>query len=165
MTVGDKIHSRQAVEMLGIEKMFKQFDALPATLQRRVLRQAITAGGTAVARAIRKAAPKGETGNLKKAVKKKPSSKWRRSRALSALGVIGTAVGHDWNIGPHAHLVEHGHKAIYWGKASADRVPAVNYFFNAVRRVKGEVRSKITAKAKAALPKAIIKSLVPKKKK
>ena len=164
MSVGDKIHSSQTVQFLGIEKMQKQFDALTGTLQRRVLRQAITAGGTAVARVVRKAAPKGETGNLKKSVKKKPSSKWRSGRQAAKRGIIGTTIGHDYSKGPHSHLVEHGHKAVYWGKASSDKVAGANYFYKAVGSVKGEVRSKITAKAKAALAKAITKSLVPKKK-
>ena len=164
MSVGDKIHSSQTVQFLGIEKMQKQFDALPGTLQRRVLRQAITAGGTAVARAVRKAAPKGETGNLKKAVKKKPSSKWRSGRQAAKKGIIGTTIGHQRPQGAHSHLVEHGHKAVYWGHASSDRVAGANYFLKAVGRVRGEVRAKITNKAKAALVKAITKSLVPKKK-
>ena len=80
MNVGEQIQSAETVQFLGNEKLQKQFDALPATLQRRVLRQAITAGGTAVARVVRKATPKGTTGNLKKSVKKRPSSKWRSGR-------------------------------------------------------------------------------------
>ena len=160
MSVGD---NSQSVKFMGIEQMKKQFDALPGTLQRWVLRQAVAAGGTALARAIRRATPKGETGNLKKAVKKKPSSKWRSGRQAASKGIIGTTIGHQRPQGAHSHLVDQGHKAVYWGKASTDRVAGANYFYKAVGRVKGEVRAKITTKAKAALVKAITKSLVPKK--
>tara|TARA_R100000808_G_scaffold12784_1_gene31619 strand:- start:219 stop:701 length:483 start_codon:yes stop_codon:yes gene_type:complete len=156
---GKMINQKDALQFMGIPEMRKQFESLTGSLQRKVLRQATNAGGTALIRAIRKATPKGPTGNLKRALKKKPSSKWRNSRAASAAGIIGVTIGHEWTIGPHSWLVNYGHEGIFWGNRTGERVPGTYYFTKAVKNARSEVRAKITAKAKQALPKAIVKQM------
>ena len=173
-------NSSDAVKWLGIEKMAKQFEALPDRLQRLVLRQAVAAGGTALTSSIRKVTPQSsKTGSgkhwsqktarqrmgkpknpLRRALKKKPSSKWRSSKAQAALGIVATAIGHEWKIAPHAHIVNYGHKAHYWSKtASGETVKGTNYFQKGIMSAKSTVRSKITSSAKRNLAKAITKSL------
>ena len=147
--------NRDALQFMGIPELWKQFNALTPTLQRGVLRKAVTAAGSAVSSAIRKAAPK-DTGGLKRSLKKKPSSKWKRSRAMSAAGIIGIAVGHDYTIGPHSHLVNNDH-VIANQYGSYGTQPGQQYISKALNNCKSTVKAKITAKARQALPKAIAK--------
>ena len=166
------------LQFLGIPEMKKQFDTLTGCLQRRVLRQSVNAGAVALSSAIRKATPRSRTTGtsagwstktrtqreskgkdpLRRAVKRKPSSQWRSGRAAASKGIIGVTVGYNYKIAPHAHLVEHGHQAVYWGRRSSDRVKGQNFFNRTARGAAAAVRNKITAKARQALPKAITKA-------
>ena len=147
MSVGSGIHAKQGVDFLGLPEMQKQFAALTGSLQRKVLRQAVNAGATALTAAVRKVTPK-LTGTLKKSLKKKPSSQWRGGKSAAAKGIIGVTVGYDLSKAPHANLVA-------WSVMSSEGAKAQNYFNQAAKGASSTIRAKITAKAKQALPKAI----------
>ena len=149
---------QKEIEFLGIPEIRKQFESLTGSLQRRVLRQAVNAGATALSSAIRKATPR-DTGTLKKSVKRKPSSKWRSGKAAASKGIIGATVGYDIQKAPHWNLIAYGHKAVYWGHETGERVPGQTYFQKAAKNAGPAIRAKITAKAKQALPKAIVKQM------
>jgi len=168
---------KDALQFMGIEELFKEFNGLTDSLQRNVLRKAVAAGGTALASSIRKVTPRSRTTGtaagwsagtrtqreskgkdpLRRAIKKKPSSKWKSSRAASAAGIIGVTIGHDWLIAPHSWLVNYGHRAVYWGRASGERVAGTDYFQKGIENATAAVRSKVTTKARAALAAAVEK--------
>jgi len=151
-----KFGGKEALQFMGIEELEKQFESLPGTLQRNVLRKAVAAGGSALVSSIRKHTPK-LSGTLRRSLKKKPSSKWRRSRAMSAAGIIGIAIGHDYGIGPHSHLVNYGHTAVLWGLETGGWVSGNNYFAKGIKAAAPSVRAKVTAKARQSLHKAVVK--------
>ena len=169
---------KDALQFMGIEELFKEFNGLTDSLQRNVLRKAVAAGGTALASSIRKVTPRSRTTGtaagwsagtrtqreskgkdpLRRAIKKKPSSKWKSSRAASAAGIIGVTIGHDWLIAPHSWLVNYGHRGFYWSKTSSgERVAGTNYFQKGIENATAAVRSKVTTKARAALAAAVEK--------
>ncbi len=147
--------TKDAIKFMGIEALQKQFDSLTGSLQRKVLRQAVNAGGSALVSAIRKQTPK-LSGTLRRSLKKKPSSKWRRSRAMSAAGIIGIAIGHDYSVGPHSHLVNYDH-TIANQHGSFGKQPGQHYFAKGIQSAAASVRAKVTAKAKASLHKIGVK--------
>ena len=152
-------------------------DTLPLTLQRQVLRHAINKAGVKIAGEIRKATPRSKlTGttlklssksaksrggrgldHLKKSVARKPSSKWRNNPARK--GIIGVTVGHDQNKkGNHAHLLALGHKAVYWGRRTSERVKADQYFKVTWRKTKPKLAKMITNDVKKKLAQVVAKN-------
>lgn len=152
-------------------------DTLPLTLQRQVLRHAINKAGVKIAGEIRKATPRSKlTGttlklsnesakkrggrgldHLKKSTDRKPSSKWRNNPARK--GIIGVTVGHDQNKqGNHAHLLALGHKAVYWGKRTSERVKADEYFKKTWTKTKPRLAKMITNDVKKKLAQVVAKN-------
>lgn len=152
-------------------------DTLPASLQRQVLRQVISKAGVKIAGEIRKATPRSKlTGttlklssesararggrgldHLKKSVARKPSSKWRNNPARK--GIIGVSIGHDQQKqGNHAHLLALGHKAVYWGRRTTERVKADEYFKKTWKKTMPQVAKMIQQDVKKKLASVVAKN-------
>jgi len=90
--------------------------------------------------AIRSAAPLGKTGNLKKGVVSK-----QMKGSTTSLAIRPSIAAEDYNVAPHHHLVEYGHKIV--GPKpnkvkTGKRVRARSYFWKTVRKVgPGEIAS------------------------
>lgn len=168
----------------GVPEMQAVFEALPGTLQRKVLREVLKRAGTVLISHIRKATPRSrKTGTqdkwskrtrerrqskprdpLAKGLKKKPSSQWKNGRRAAKKGIIGTTVGIDWKIAPHAYLVEHGHRAFYWSKKhSGERVEGHPYFYKAVKKAAPAVQAAITKRTRQRLAAAVVRHVKGKK--
>lgn len=152
-------------------------NTLPDTLQRQVLRAVVSKAGVKVAGAIRKATPRSKlTGttlklskaaaakrggrgldHLKKSTARKPSSKWKNNPARR--GIIGVSVGHDQDKqGQHAHLLALGHEAVYWGRRTAERVKADEYFKKTWKKVMPEMAKLIERDVKKKLAQVVAKN-------
>ena len=170
---------------LGVPELQAVFDALPGTLQRKVLREAVRRGGSVMLSAIRKKTPRSRiTGTqagwskktraqrqgkgkdaLRKGLTKKPSSKWAKASKARRDGIVAMSVGVNWKIAPHTYNVEHGHRAFYWSKValSSARVPAHPYFWRAVYASGAKVHAAVAKKTKQRLPHAVAKLVKGKK--
>ena len=101
--------TRQAIT--GVPELEAALKGLSDRTADKVSRSAISAGLTLMRREIRKAAPKGPTGNLKKSIGKK-FLKGKRGRAILAKAGVNVGKrkkGDDGGpLAPHAHLVALG---------------------------------------------------------
>ncbi len=108
------------ISITGDKALDRAFRTLPAKMQRRVIRPAVSAQATVLVREIRRRAPsRGRTEQylsragverrrgigLKRSIRKRAWSKPER-------GIIGQVVGAGWPEGAHAHLVEFGHRIV-----------------------------------------------------
>ncbi len=94
--VGGKGLTRLTVT--GVAELVAKMKKLPGETRKKVLAKAFKAGATAVKRIMKQEAPKGPTGNLKKAIVVKK---------MKGKGVA-YAVRPKYSVAPHAHLVEFG---------------------------------------------------------
>jgi len=169
---------------LGVPELQAVFDALPGTLQRKVLREAVRRGGSVMLSAIKKKTPRSRiTGTqagwskdtradrqskakdaLRQGLTKKPSSKWAKAAKARRDGIVAMSVGVNWKIAPHTYNVEHGHRAYLWSKdPSGQRVPAHPYFWRAVYASGAKVHAAVAKKTKQRLPHAVAKLVKGKK--
>lgn len=89
---------------------------LEATLSRladkaadRVARSALGAGLTVLVKAMRKAAPVGPTGNLRRSIGRRLESRKRSGRLIAKAGVnVGKGAVRKGRTAPHSHLVAMG---------------------------------------------------------
>lgn len=78
--------------------------ALGPTLERRIIRQALKAGGAQILKRAKQLAPKGKTGNLRRSL---AVSRGRRIRKYPH-GNLVAILGPSWPLGAHGHLIEKG---------------------------------------------------------
>lgn len=102
---GRKNKSAVSIELEGAEDLTRRMQRLQDTHPRgaRIVAGSLRAGSTYLGREIRKAAPKGKTKLIRKAVASRVK---RRRGKLTAK--VGLNVGRKRNTAPHAHLVTLG---------------------------------------------------------
>jgi len=90
-----------SVNIVGIADLQRSLRGLVGKEQRRVLRKSLTKGAAVTRKAMRRLAPRGPTGNLRKSVKSKV-------RVNKRIAVAVVTPRHE--IAPHRHLVIRGTK-------------------------------------------------------
>lgn len=128
-----------SVKLEGAEELKKQFQDLVKSVHPDQVEPVLMKGARKMAKAIRDKAPRGPTGNLKKAVKAKQLKRYGFQPAPAIAAV-------DRKRAPHAGLVEFGHAIVRAGKVIG-HVPPHPFFRPAVDenhdRILGEVTGKI----------------------
>ena len=134
-----------------LANMDKAYKVLSDSLKRNIQRKILTAVGTGIKKEYRTRTPQssktgsytkwskataanrvGGKNQLKKAIKSKPSSKWKNKRELARRGILGVTAGYDYTRGgaksaPYAHLVNDGHVAVYWGRHGGGTVAGIHW--------------------------------------
>ena len=168
-----------AVENAGVKNFEKRLEALTPSLKREVNRKVVRAAGSGFRSIMKKHAPLSHrTGTAKRwsktlkatrqkdalvrSISVKPSSGWNNPSKYARIGVIGVTVGHadrgNKIIGPHAHLVNKGHKLTAWGQELPIKTSATDYLNIYWDEAVGFARNKMIAKSKQALEVAIRKA-------
>ena len=180
MAIVTKIGSQAArIEIQGAIELIKGLDTMTESLQRSIRRKIINAVSTEIIKQIRQRAPRSRrTGTqdkwsrttrerracvrdaLARSLDKNPSSKWRKAAKARKNGIIGVTVRHLYAdamnkrsgkpIAPHSHLVEHGHRGVFWGKSTGTVGPHP-YFWLGVRAALPQLKSIALNKGRAAL--------------
>tara|TARA_Y100000814_G_C12227715_1_gene367212 strand:- start:158 stop:637 length:480 start_codon:yes stop_codon:yes gene_type:complete len=157
---------KSGLEFKGLKAMQSRLDKLGGSVRRSFERKLISKAATIQMRHIRKETPKGKTGNLKKSIKRKPTSKWASASRLRAAGVIGVAIGHERPQGAHSHLVAEGHRAFYWSRNDSGEVVKGNeYFQKGLEKGNDQVNASIKREARTILNKVVAKAKSKKSKK
>jgi len=89
------------ITITGLKPLQKKMRRWPDKLRKRVNGQATKAAVNPIARAIRKAAPVGPTGNLKRSIT-------TRMKRYQQGDWFEATVGPKWPMGAHGHLIEFG---------------------------------------------------------
>lgn len=134
----------------------RYWEGLTESLQRTVIRQMMSAGGTQLKKEIERQVKssvssqassrggpvryRGNEGSaigyaqmpLAKTIRKKPWSQRHR-------GIIGMIVGAMYPEGAQAHLVERGHRVISWGKPTGKMTRALRFQMKAAQVSKGAI--------------------------
>lgn len=121
----------------GMDSLERKLKKLPQKIHKNILRSAIQAGASALAKRIKAATPV-DTGTLRKSIK----AKRKRGKPTEIQSdVVSTA--------PHAHLIEFGH-ALKKGRGDKQttigHVPANPFFRNTLDQSRGEIVREITKK-------------------
>lgn len=95
------VNATANIEITGAKELQRKLKRLPDKLARKVSGQATRAAMTPIRKAIRKNAPVGPTGNLKR------STFTRLKRYQQGQYFLAT-VGPKWPLGAHGHLIEFG---------------------------------------------------------
>lgn len=162
------------------KRLMATFSKLGDSLQRQVQRKIMNAVATDIKKEYRKRTPessKTKTNRgwskkvaaqrdgkhkLKKSLVTKPSSKWQNKSELRRRGIIGTTAGYDYTRGnpksaPHAHLVNDGHVAYYWGHYGGGKmVGGIHWQKEARKESANSARKVVFEKAKQAIAAAVI---------
>jgi len=163
-----------------LAQMEKSYNVLSDSLKRNIQRKMLTAVATAIKSEYRKDTPQssktgsyklwsktiaarrtGGRNQLKKAIKSKPSSKWKNKQELARRGILGVTAGYDYTRGgmksaPYAHLVNDGHVAVYWGRRGGGQVAGIHWQRRAREAAAAKSRMIVLAKAKQAVTAAVI---------
>jgi len=153
--------SATAIVVTNASEVAEYFDQLTERLQRKVIRQAVGAGGQILVKKTREVLKReqkttrgtADPGDkpLWKTITKKPWSKPQR-------GLIGTVVGPAWPAGAHGYNVEHGHDIVISrgpraGESTGRRTRALEFQSLAEQISVPEVRTKQIEKLRAAIAK------------
>ena len=154
-------------ELTGDRELDRFFQTITPKLQRGALRKGVSAGGTALVRAIRdelKSTPfkdsRGATVASRRAAREagqKPLMRTIGKRAWSVpeKGIIGQIVGPKYPEGAHAHLVERGHRIVTTHAAghrdTGRRTDPIPFMDDAERKAKNDVRLAVQRKLAEAL--------------
>ena len=139
------VRSRSGVTVQGDTELLRTFEGLTGSLQRQVIRPAVQAGATVLAKEIRRRAPVGPTRNLKRSVSS-------RAWTLPAKGIIGRVVGPAYPRGAHGHLVEFGHAMVTHAGATVGQVRPRPFMRPAMDASRGRVLVAIQQKARQRIP-------------
>lgn len=170
------------VNQNDLNEFYKRLNLLTPSLRREVDRKVITAAGSGYKSHLKKETPQSrKTGTsskwsrttkidrgvqrdaLRRSIVVKKSTKWDNPNKWRKAGVIGVTVGHAYRnnpvIGPHAHLVNAGHRAYYWSNTdSGQRVRGSGYLTKARNTGTQAAAAKMKAKSAEALQVAIRKA-------
>lgn len=105
------------VVMTGVEEMERNIGKLLKAVGPDAAESIIRAASDLVADEIRRRAPVGPKGNLKRSIVSKVLRRKHSDRSAPAIVAI------DYRIGPHAHLVEYGHAGPKPGSKRTKRHP------------------------------------------
>ena len=92
------------IQIKGLEKLKKDLSRLNEKVARKEVQKVLKKGSSIIAKEMRKNAPVGETGRLKKSI---ADNIKRNDKRVSAARVVGPAT-RGARKAPHAHLVELG---------------------------------------------------------
>ena len=170
------------VSRSDLDVFHRRLQSLTPSLRRSVERKVITAAGSGYNSHLRKQTPQSrKTGTsekwsastkavrgsqkdaLRRSIVVKKSTKWNNPSKWRKAGVIGATIGHAYRnnevIGPHAHLVNAGHRGYYWSNEdSGRRVHGTGYLTQAVKTGTQAAAAKMRAKSVEALEAAIRKA-------
>jgi hypothetical protein len=170
------------VSKADLDDFYKRLESLTPSLRREVERKVITAAGSGYKSHLKKETPQsrktgssskwsrttkiargGQRDALRRSIVVKKSTKWDNPNKWRKAGVIGATVGHAYRnnpvIGPHAHLVNAGHRAYYWSDTdSGQRVRGSGYLTKARNTGTQAAAAKMKAKSAEALQVAIRKA-------
>jgi HK97 gp10 family phage protein len=130
------------IKLEGVEQFRRKLDRMDDSLSRSIIKKAVNAGAGVLVKAVRKAAPIGPTGNLKRSVKK-------RIKKYPS-GVVVAVMGGAWPIGAHMHLVEEGTDDRYHESGKyVGKMPASHFVRRAFianhRKAETKLREKLTS--------------------
>jgi hypothetical protein len=171
--------------MTGVNQLAAAMKSLNTSVKRGIQRKILAAVASKYVSEIKKRTPRSRiTGTsegwsaatrerragikdaLRRSLNKNPSSKWSSAGRLRSQGVLGITVRHLYPgargakgkpIGPHAHLVESGHDAVFWGHEGG-RVEAQPYFWEGVRIAQPQVKAIVKQKSRILIAKARAKA-------
>ncbi len=99
------------VDITGIEELVKtRLNKLAYSVGKETVEPIVRAGAQKMRRYIRAAAPKGETGNLKRG---QIAKLLPRKSEYPTVGLVRP----NWKVAPHSSLVENGHNTVRGGKS------------------------------------------------
>ena len=157
--------TESGLNFTGLKGMQSKLEKMGDSVRRGFERKLISKAATIQMRFIRKETPKGPTGNLKKSLKRQPSSKWSSAQRLRQAGVIGVAMGHERPKGAHSHLIEEGFDLFLWSSDwSGEFIEGNNYFSKGLKKGRSQVNTTIKREAKQIFKKVIKKAKQKKKK-
>lgn len=135
------------VKFEGADELKKQFQYLVKSVHPDQVEPVLMNGARKLAKAIRNKAPRGPTGNLKKAVKAKKLDRWgfQPAPAIAAM---------DWKTAPHTYLVEYGHALVRAGKV-VGHVPPHPFFRPAVDENHDRILAEVTGEIKKMVEGAV----------
>lgn len=152
-----KMRHAKAVSMqvTNSKEVQAYFDGLTERLQRKVIRQAIAAGGTRLVKEVRKVLKAEQSREPRRRPQNKPLSRTIAKKAWSKprKGLIGTVVGPKYPEGAHGHLVERGHRIVTKAGDTGRRTRALGFQELAEQIVEPEIRQAQRAKLAAAIQK------------
>jgi HK97 gp10 family phage protein len=143
--------ARSGMELFGDKALARTFKGLGQRVQRRVLRQAVNAAGTPVAKAAKSKAAK-ESGLLKKSLGKKLKTYPERMTVVGIIGprtnVTGEHNGKKRWPAKYAHLVEKG-----FINRAGEFVPPQPFLEPAMAETEGQAKAVMKSKLAAGVVK------------
>ena len=142
-----------SVKIQGAKALSNAIKTLPANAQRNVMRRVPQGGAREIGMAVRRAAPRGFTGKLRKAIK------WRRLNPRGTGGRFISIVYVDYKIAPHFHLVEKGtkHRETRRGR-STGKVKGTHFAEEAIRSRRNGAVEAMVLTGRDGLRKEILKT-------
>lgn len=125
------------IKIEGMDSLERKLKKLPEKIQKNIMRAAIQAGASTLAKRIKAAAPV-DTGALRKSIK----AKRKRGKPTEVQSDVVTTA-------PHAHLIEFGHalkKGTGDKQTTIGQVPANPFFRNTLDQSRGDIVREITKK-------------------
>ncbi len=137
----------------GDKELEKRLRWLADKAADRVARSATGAGLTVIAKAQKKAAPEGPTGNTKASIGKRFERKARTGFVTAKAGVnVGKRSKRKGRIAPHSHLVALGTRPrVRKSGGSTGVMPANPWIKTSTQSALGAVKTRMTAAATKAL--------------
>ena len=143
------------VEITDIEDLLLQ---LPNAVREKAVREANKEAGRLVRNEMRSRAPQskktGTASKLSRAKKERADARrfnlsksiWSKTKIYGT--TVLTMVGPRRPDGNHAHLIEFGHQAVYWGRQSSDFVEPRPFMRESIDATRGQQRAAIIKKMK-----------------
>ena len=122
-------------DISGLDELGNTLAKIAKALEPDKVESILNDGAKTISKAIRRNAPLGPTGNLKKEVKTQTLQPLERNSPAASIAAV------DFKIAPHAWLVEYGHNIPGGG-----RVQGKGYFRRAVDETSGQVILDVTKK-------------------
>lgn len=124
------------IKLTGMDSFLAGYRKAAGVVSDKEVAGIMLAGARVIAKAVRRRAPKGPTGNLKKGVRAK---KFRRFKVHQPAAWAGTI----HKLAPHAHLVEYGHRLVRGGQ-EVGFVRGHPFFRPAVQETRDQVKAVVT---------------------
>lgn len=135
----------QAAWKTDARALVRDLEKLGPKLETRIAKRAVGFAATPIARAMRQAAPIGETGNLRKSIGKKSKA----YQSGTSVALVGPRIS-DSHLGFHGHLVERGHV-----NRDGSYTPAHPFMEPAAEQAKPEARARLLSKLQEEIRKEL----------